>query len=399
MTQEKQWITKTILLHKDEQMRKAKSSEVSQPHQLDLFQMLVNENYSNSVELYQSLPDLFSWKQDKFRNKDGTLPVLSRHWMYNKTAYCLDISPANITIIDSSTKEKQKKAFYKTIIADFVEHALHKLSIADGFFLNNNSVNTDEFGLITTFYQVREELKRMWKNYNYAQIKEGISILAGLRYEMTWDISKEYGIDSFFSPIDLTIKNDRKNPHHSELYITFNKLVSKKILSLDWRGFNYSEFMKVKTSFWRTLFLRLSHKFKQADAIKGYHFLLSTLIKEWALQDDLITTNIRTIQTALKDCHYIIDHYDVSEQYDINPKTNRRMMTDYKVVIYPTKNFQDEQYRLNSHYKNIQEHKITKDDEVVIKPMRDQYDRTTFKDFLNDQAKFDVANSQKTENH
>jgi len=81
--------------------------------------------------------------------------------MYNKTAYCLDISPANITIIDSSTKEKQKKAFYKTIIADFVEHALHKLSIADGFFLNNNSVKTDEFGLITTFYQVREELRRM----------------------------------------------------------------------------------------------------------------------------------------------------------------------------------------------------------------------------------------------
>ena len=41
-------------------MRKAKSDEVSQPHQLDLFPMLVNENYSNSVELYQSLPDLFS---------------------------------------------------------------------------------------------------------------------------------------------------------------------------------------------------------------------------------------------------------------------------------------------------------------------------------------------------
>ena len=246
---------------------------------------------------------------------------------------------------------------------------------------------------------MREELKRMWKNYSYAQIKEGISILAGLRYEMTWDISKEYGIDSFFSPIDLTIKNDRKNPHHSELYITFNKLVSKKILSLDWRGFNYSEFMKVKTSFWRTSFLRLSHKFKQADATKGYHFLLSTLIKEWAVQEEKLSNNIRNIQSALKDCHYIIDHYEASEQYEISPTTNRRVMIDYKVTIYPTKTFQDEQYRLNSHYKNIQEHKITKDDEVVIKPMRDQYDRTTFNDFLNDQAKFELANSHKAENH
>lgn len=80
--------------------------------------------------------------------------------MYSKTEYRLNISPANISVLDSLGKETSK-AFYKTIIADFVEHALHKLSISDGFFLNNNCVNTDEFGLITTFYQVREELRRM----------------------------------------------------------------------------------------------------------------------------------------------------------------------------------------------------------------------------------------------
>ncbi len=145
--------------------------------------------------------------------------------------------------------------------------------------------------------------------------------------------------------------------------------------------------------------MRLSHKFKQADATKGYHFLLSTLIKEGALQEEKMSNNIRSIQSALKDCHYIIDHYEASEQYGTSPTTNRQVLTDYKVTIYPTKNFQDEQYRLNSHYKNIQEHKITKDDEIVIKPMRDQYDRTTFNDFLNDQAKFELANSQKPENH
>ena len=79
-----------------------------------------------------------------------------------------------------------------------------------------------------------------------------------------------------------------------------------------------------------------------------------------------MSNNIRNIQSALKNCHYIIDHYEASEQYEISPTTNRRVMVDYKVTIYPTKSFQDEQYRLNSHYKNIQEHKITKDDEVVM---------------------------------
>lgn len=30
-----------------------------QPKQLDLYQMLINDTYSNSVEFYQSLPDMY----------------------------------------------------------------------------------------------------------------------------------------------------------------------------------------------------------------------------------------------------------------------------------------------------------------------------------------------------
>jgi len=57
-------------------------------------------------------------------------------------------------------------------------------------------------------------------------------------------------------------------------------MISNRILALDWRQFNYAEFMKVKTSFGRSLFLRLSHRFVQADPVAGYQFLLSTLIEE-----------------------------------------------------------------------------------------------------------------------
>lgn len=381
---------KTVLLHKDKHMKQAQSKIENQPRQLDLFQLLINENYSNSVELYQSLPDVFSWKQDKLRNKDWTLPVLSRHGIYNKIHYYLDISPANITTIDPKTKVKSKKAYYKTTVADFIEHALHKLSISGGFFLNNRHSDFDDFGLITTYYQVREELKRMGKTYSYDQIKDGISILAGLRYEVSGDISKSYGIDSFFSPIDLTIKNDRANPQHSELYVTFNKLISKKILSSDWRGFNYTEFMKIKSSFWRTLFMRLSHRFQQADSTTGYHFLLSTLVEEGAIQEDLITTNIKKIKTALDECSYIIDHYSSWEKHQINPTTKRSMLCDFKVTVYPTSSFQKEQYRINTHQKNLQKHKVTKDGKTIIQPMFDQYDGIdAYWKFLKDKSDFE----------
>ena len=159
-------------------MKQIQQHPTNQPTQLDLFQMLINNHYSNSVELYQTLPDVFIGKQDKLRNPDGSLPVLSRHGMYNKSRYTLDISPANITVIDPKTKRKRKQAFYKTVIAEFVELALHKLSVAEGFFVNDVDVQTDNFGLITTYYRIHEELKRIGKHYSYPQIKDGLSILA-----------------------------------------------------------------------------------------------------------------------------------------------------------------------------------------------------------------------------
>jgi len=140
-------------------MKQAQQHSDSHPVQLDLFQTLINQRYSNSVELYQTLPDVFSGKQDKLRNADGSLPVLTRKGVYDQKAYTLDISPANITVSDNVTKKKTKKAHYKTVVAEFIEHALYKLSVVDGFFMSDEASKPDQFGLITTYYKIREELK------------------------------------------------------------------------------------------------------------------------------------------------------------------------------------------------------------------------------------------------
>ena len=364
-----------------------------QPKQLDLYQMMVSNRYSNSVEFYQSLPDMFVWKQDKLRNVDWTLPVLQRFGVYKTKPYTLDISPANISPAKSKSK-KEKRAFYKTVITEFVEYAIHKLAISDGFFTEDDRDKPDSFSLITTYYGIRQELKRMGKHYSYEQIKDGIAILAGLRYELSGEISKEYDINSYFSPIDLTVRNDRKNPLHSELYISFNRLISKRILALDWRSFNYQEFMQVKSSFGRTLFLRLNYRFQQADSVNGYHFKLSTLVAEWALLEDEVVYNQRRIDEALNDCGYLISQYESERIYAQNPETNRRVLIDYKVTIYPSEAFQQEQYRTNVHHKNIREHRITKNWAPVIKPLRDQYPtKYDFDRFQQDQKTFDEAKS------
>ncbi len=61
-------MSKTVQLHPDKLMQKMQNT--ANPIQLDLFQTIVSSNYSNSVELYQTLPDVFAGKQDKLRNAD-----------------------------------------------------------------------------------------------------------------------------------------------------------------------------------------------------------------------------------------------------------------------------------------------------------------------------------------
>ncbi len=137
--------------------------------------------------------------------------------------------------------------------------------------------------------------------------------------------------------------------------------------------------------------MRLSHRFQQADALRGYHFLLSTLIEEGALQEDLITSNIKKINIALKECSYIIDHYTTNEKHILNPQTKRRTLNDYKITIYPTNAFQKEQYRLNTHQKSIHSYKVTPHGQTTIKPMLDQYDgKNAYGDYLNDKEYFNA---------
>jgi hypothetical protein len=101
--------------------------------------------------------------------------------------------------------------------------------------------------------------------------------------------------------------------------------------------------------------------------------LLSTLVKEGALQEDLITTNIKKINDAIGECRYLIDRYKITEVKDINPETHRQCLVDYKVDLYPTTVFQEEQYRVNVHHKNIREYRLNGEGQPVIKPMVDQY--------------------------
>ena len=110
------------------------------------------------------------------------------------------------------------------------------------------------------------------------------------------------------------------------------------------------------------------------------------------LQEDLITSNIKKVKDGLADCHYIIERYDYEPQYEINPKTHRRKLKDYKFTVYPTPQFQQEQFRVNVHHKNLHEHRIDSEGKTLIKPMRDQYPNSqAYQAYLKAQERYDTA--------
>jgi len=60
--------------------------------------------------------------------------------------------------------------------------------------------------------------------------------------------------------------------------------------------------------------MRLCHKFKQVDAIKGYHILLSTLIEDGDIQEDALSNCVRDINKAMAECSYIISSYTLEKK-------------------------------------------------------------------------------------
>ena len=103
--------------------------------------------------------------------------------------------------------------------------------------------------LFTTIHQNSEELKRRndpdgrSRSYSYAQIREGLQVLAKASIHLRSETDDD---DLIFSPIaDLGHFNEksrqqlRRDIGNATLYIRFNSLISQAVLSRSWRQINY----------------------------------------------------------------------------------------------------------------------------------------------------------------
>ena len=318
----------------------------TKPEQLSLFEMLAPDErkYSNTVELYDFIPKYFWGKADQLRVNGKFLDSLEREFVCRGKKYKVKIKPASIEQNDG-----QEIYFYPSKREELVEDALRKLVCeGKGKFLN------DSAGVFFSLYELQEELKNNGHTASITQIKEALLVCAQTVLIVTNEEGTEVMVSTIFPTLCLQTKEDWKgNGEKTESFVRFNPLVTKSIMEMQFRQFNYQKSMKYKSVIARQLHKRMSHHYIQASIANTYNINLKTIIRDFGLTAyGKISNNIREVEKGLAElieCNVVLK-YETKKIFDLKSKNK---IIDVNFTIIPDPIFVGEVMKSNQKAKQI----------------------------------------------
>lgn len=328
--------------------KKLKDYDRSKPLQLTLFEMILpNEReFSNTVELYDFIPK-YHWGKVQ-RINDKFLNSLEREFECRGVKYKVKIRPASV-----EDRNGVERYYYPSKREELVEDALRKfVAEGQGVFLD------EQAGVTFSLYQLQEELKRNGHSYSKDQIKDALLICARTNMTVTSESGTSVLVSNLFETLGLQTREDWKDQDNkSRAFVRFNSLVTKSITSRTFRQLNYEKVMSYKNVIARQLHKRMSHHYVQASISNPYHFLLSTLIRDFGLtQYAQLRDNLRDVQIALDEMveKKVLLSYKVEK---ILENSKRAKLLDAKFVLLPDPSFTSEiigANKLQSRIKSIE---------------------------------------------
>lgn len=301
---------------KREKSKRFERYELTQPLQLSLFDLEPSEdNYSNSIELYDFIPKYVWGKVERINDK--FLDSIKRNFECRGKKYQLTMMPARIEF------ESGSKEFYPSKREELVEDALRKLMTEQqGIMLDG------EAGVAFTLYQLQKELKERGHAYSYDQLKESLEILKKVDIEIEAEDAR-----LFFSPIEtLGIKGVGDE---TQTFVRFSPLVTQSIKSGTYRMINYNKVMAYRSVIARQLHKRMSHHFTQASLTETYEILLTTIIRDFGLKPQKrLQQNLTEVEIAINEMKEksVIINYKASKIFDSKPRTK---LADVKFTFQP----------------------------------------------------------------
>ncbi len=302
----------------------------SKPEQLTLFEMLAPDErkYSNTVELYDFIPKYFWGKADQLRVNGKFLDSLEREFMCRGKKYKVKIKPASIEQSDG-----REIYFYPAKREELVEDALRKL-VCEG----KGKFFDESAGVFFSLYELQEELQSNGHTASITQIKEALMVCAQSVLIVTNEEGTELMVSTIFPTLALQTKEDWEGDEEKvESFVRFNPLVTKSIMEMQFRQFNYQKSMQYKGVFARQLHKRMSHHYIQASIANPYNINLTTIIRDFGLTAyDKISNNIREAEKGLAEliASNVVLSYESKRTYDIKTK-NKITDVNYNIIPHP----------------------------------------------------------------
>lgn len=233
--------------------------------------------------------------------------------------------------------------------------------------------------LFTSIHQISEQLKRRGeardksKSYSYAQIREGLQVLAKTKIHLRSESDDD---DLVLSPIaDLGHFSGKasRDAAKATIFIRFNALISQAILSRSWRQINYERIMDADIYLVRWLTKMLGLRFTYASPSKTYNIKLSTVIENSGVTlYDRMSDNLKMVEHALKAMPDIVARYTVDKELGPNARNaTGRALVDAKIIIRPTHAFSIEQLKTNVHENRLDTAVVTAGGAVAVEPRRE----------------------------
>lgn len=332
---------------------------VSTPRQIDLFEIFDNQTadnrYSNTIELYDALPK-YNWSA-KREFHDLQEAEITRTANLRGRDYKIVIKPAILN------KRGKSVLIYPGTREEVVEDALRKFAVSgQGQMLEDNA------GVTFTINQLRIELKSMGHTYDHAEIKEAIMVCRGATIECYGDNDQTLISSNFFPMIGLTTRQKYLNSQDdTRCYVMFNPMVTKSIMDLSFRQYDYKLGMEIPSPLARFIYKRMSHYWTQASTILPYTPSLMSFLRQSPrqLSDDMYS-NTRAMTNALKVLikHKVISHYEEEVVRKV------RKVLDVRYKIYPHEDFVKMVKAANFHANRVKEQAAISELKTELKKKR-----------------------------
>lgn len=326
--------TRTDVDNREHRHMSAKTKEkaiedltVSHVRQIDLFEIVEtpgsDRSLSNTIELYDALPK-YNWAQ-KREHTSMDEAEFTRVCTVRKVEYRIVVKPAILN------KRGKNVLVYPGNREEVVEDALRKFAVAgQGQMLNNDA------GVTFSLSQLKAELQSMGHTYDLNEIKEAIMVCRGATLEVYGDSGQTLISSAFFPVVGLTNRRGYLENSDARCYVAFNPLVTKSILSLTFRQFDYRLAMTINSPLARYMYKRMSHYWIQASAANPYTPSLVSFLTQSprGLSEDMYT-NTRAMTNALK---ALIKAKVISEYTEQIVKDGRKIV-DVRYHILPHEEF------------------------------------------------------------